>query len=80
MEMSEEHVSEDSWKIKTLIVGGLVGALLGLGAAFLFTRSAETSDEDGLPKISTGEALGVVVSIIGIVRGIAALGDGKKKK
>lgn len=68
-----------NWKTKTLITGGLVGALIGLGAAFLFTRSAERNNSDDLPEISTGEALGVAISIIGIVRGIAALGDGKKK-
>lgn len=68
-----------NWKTKTLVTGGLLGTLIGLGAAFLYTRTAERNYTDKLPEISTGEALGIAISIIGIVRGIAALGDGKKK-
>ncbi len=71
--MNEE---KDNWKIKTLIGGTLAGALIGLGAAFFLSRNAE-KDGDNFPEISVGEALGVSISIIGIVRAIAALGERK---
>lgn len=71
---------EMNWKARTLLLGTMAGALIGFGAAFLLARSAERSNQDGLPEISTGELLGAAVSIIGVVRGIAALGDSKSKK
>ncbi|MCP4357257.1 MAG: hypothetical protein GY796_04475 [Chloroflexi bacterium] len=74
--MSEEfeHEEKDNWKIKTIIGGTLAGALIGLGAAFLLSRNAE-KEGDNFPEISIGEALGVGISIIGIVRAIASLGE-----
>lgn len=73
---------EINWKTRLLLVGTAVGAITGLGAAFLLARNAERQggNSDGLPEISTGEALGVAVAIIGVVRGISALGDSKPKK
>ena len=71
---------EINWKTKTVIIGTVVGGLIGLGTALLLTKNAEKQNGDGLPDISPGEALGVVVAIIGVVRGIAALGDGGSKK
>ncbi|NJN53769.1 MAG: hypothetical protein HC804_02800 [Anaerolineae bacterium] len=69
-----------NWKTKAMVIGTAVGALVGLGAALLFTRGADKANNGEAPEISTGEALGLAVSIIGIVRGISALADGKKKK
>ena len=65
---------DNSWKTKTYIIGGVAGLLIGLGTAFLLVRS---SDErvGGPPEVSTMDALKVGVAVIGLVRGIAALGD-----
>lgn len=72
---------EVTWKNKIMIVGTVVGALIGLGTALLIARSAEKNPEGELPEVSAGEALGIAISIIGVVRGIAALADeGKKPK
>lgn len=69
-----------NWKTKFLIVGTLIGALTGAGAAYLLTQNAKKNTAgDEMPEISIGEALGIGISVIGIVRGIAALGDRKKK-
>lgn len=67
-------ITTDNWRTKTLIVGAFVGALIGLGTAYLLARTAEESG-GGPPKISTGDAIKSALGIVGIVRGIASLGD-----
>jgi hypothetical protein len=66
--------SDNNWKIKILIGSTVIGALSGLAAGFLLSR---TSDERGgsPPKIKTSDVLRLTVGVIGLVRGIAALGD-----
>ncbi|MCA9872033.1 MAG: hypothetical protein KC441_00185 [Anaerolineales bacterium] len=57
-----------------LLIGALGGALVGLGTAYLMARTAEESS-GGPPKIKTTDALRIGISAIGLIRGIAALGD-----
>lgn len=64
----------DSWRTKTLILGGIIGALVGVGTAYLLARTADESG-GGPPKISTGDAIKSAIGIVGIMRGIASLGD-----
>ena len=64
----------DNWKTKTLITGAIVGALVGAGTAYLMARTAEESG-GGPPQISTGDAIKSALGIVGLMRGIAALGD-----
>lgn len=64
----------DSWRTKTLILGGVIGALIGVGTAYLLARTAEESG-GGPPKISTGDAIKSAIGVVGLVRGIASLGD-----
>ena len=39
--LSTEDQTDNSWKIQTLVIGGVLGALVGIGGAFLLTSSAE---------------------------------------
>lgn len=55
-------------------MGAFIGALVGAGTAYLLARTAEESG-GGPPQISTGDAIKSAIGIVGIVRGIAALGD-----
>lgn len=74
---TEQHEltnANDNWKIKTLILGAALGALLGAATAYLFARTAEESGGKP-PKISTGDAIRAAIGIIGVMRGIASLGD-----
>lgn len=57
-----------------MIVGGVVGALIGVGTAYLLARTAEESG-GGPPKITTSDAIKSTIGIVGLVRGIASLGD-----
>lgn len=64
-----------NWKTNLLLVGAVGGALIGASTAYLLARSAE-SKQGGPPEISTKDFLTIGISIIGVIRGIAALGDG----
>ena len=65
-----------NWKRNLLLVGAVGGALIGAGTAYLLTRSAE-NNQGGPPEISTRDLLSTGIAIIGVIRGIASLGDGK---
>ncbi len=63
---------DQSWKARVLIAGGIIGALLGLGAGFLYVRVAE---ESGGPKnVSTGEVVKLAIAALGVVRQVSQLG------
>ena len=66
--------NDSNWKTKVVVVSTILGAVAGLAAGFLLSRSAEERG-DTPPKIRTADALRLVVAVIGLVRGIAALGD-----
>jgi hypothetical protein len=63
----------ESWKNKILIVGGLIGALLGVGAALLYVRTAE--EAGGPREVSTGQVLKLAVAALGVVRQVSQLAD-----
>lgn len=65
-----------NWKTKMLISGAVIGAAVGLATSYLLSR---TVDEAGgeTPDINTMDALKAVVGVIGVMRGIAALGSRK---
>ncbi len=65
-----------NWKTKWLIAGAILGALAGIGSTYLLIRTAEES-VDGPPEINTMDMVKAAVNVIGIVRGIAALGNRK---
>lgn len=67
--------ANDNWKRNVLIAGAAFGAVIGLGTAYLLARTAEESGREGPPEISTGDAIKLAIGVIGLVRGIAALGD-----
>jgi hypothetical protein len=72
VEQSEELV-DNSWKVKTLLIGAAIGAVTGLGAAFLLTRRAEQKGEKMAVTPKQGLRLGVMVA--GLLRSIMSLGD-----
>ncbi len=66
--------SNDNWKTKVLIGSTVKGALTGLAAGYLLSRNSEEKNGQP-PKIQTMDALRIAVGVIGVIRGIAALGD-----
>jgi hypothetical protein len=64
----------ENWQIKVLITGGVLGAVLGVLTSWLLVRTSRET-RGGPPAISTGDAIKVGITTIGLVRAIAALGD-----
>jgi hypothetical protein len=69
-------MSDDKWKKQTYAAGVAMGILVGLGTAYLLIRTAEENDSGGPPELSTGDIIKSVLGIVGVMRGIASLGDG----
>ncbi len=65
--------SSADWKMKALVIGGVLGAVLGVGAAYLYVNNVEESGED--PDVSPRDAVTIGVTVIGLLRQIANLGD-----
>jgi uncharacterized membrane protein len=76
MTMEENEIVEGNqtmWKVQTLVIGGVLGALVGLGAAFLLTKRAE---QKGTPlAITPGKGVQLGVMIAGLLRSILSLGE-----
>jgi len=62
-----------TWKNKALMMGGILGALAGLGAALLYIRSVQDAGSEEPKKVATGEALMLVISVFNIIRQVAKL-------
>ena len=72
-EIIEQPQPDNSWKLQTLIIGGVLGALTGLGAAYLLTRRAE---QKGTPlSITPAKGVQLSVMIAGLLRSILNLGE-----
>lgn len=65
---------QENWQAKVLITGGIIGAIVGLMTSWLLVRTSREVG-GGPPAITTGDAIKVGVTTIGLVRAIAALGD-----
>jgi hypothetical protein len=66
-------------RTRIMIVGGVVGALLGVGAAYLYLQSAGIEvDEEGnerLPAVQPGKALTLGLGVMTLLRQIAGMGQ-----
>ncbi len=76
MEETKAIVEAQNWKPRALIIGTAIGALVGLGAAYLFAQRVEAENSDPTIQPVDGVKLGVLV--LGMLRYIAELGEGKK--
>jgi hypothetical protein len=66
-----------NWKTKLMLLGGIAGALVGVGAAYLYVRSVD-AEQGGLalaPRpVKPTAAVSVGLSVLGLLRQIASLG------
>jgi hypothetical protein len=66
------------WRTKAFLIGGGVGAVLGLSAAYIYVNSAEK--EGVQPELKPAEAVGIGLALLAVLRQIANLHEGDHKK
>ena len=62
--------NEPDYRVRVLAVGGILGAMVGLLAAYLYLQNL---DEDQPPSVSPGQGVKIGVLLLGLVRNIADL-------
>jgi hypothetical protein len=68
-------------KQKSVIIGAIFGAAFGALGGYLFTRGLEVPREDEEPQglslssLPPGAVVGLFIAIMGVLRGIAQLGE-----
>lgn len=66
------------WKMRTTLIGSALGALAGVAAAMMFIqRSEETGEPPSLRKTDPGLVLAAGVTLLGLLRQIADMGERK---
>lgn len=68
--------SDGKWKTKVLVSSTVMGAVVGLATGYLLSRTIDESGDEK-PEINTMDAIKAVIGVIGVMRGIAALGSRK---
>lgn len=72
-EIEMDVKSMDDWRTKALIIGAVLGAAAGAGAAYLFVQQAERAGNK--PEITAGDGVRMALLVLGLLRQVAALGD-----
>ena len=66
---------------KSMVIGGILGAVIGVLGGYLFTRGLDIPAEEAPPQklslrsIPPGEMVRLAISIMGVLRGVAELGE-----
>jgi hypothetical protein len=66
-------IAEMTNQQRTLLIGGIVGALVGLLGAWLFVRSTRGEDRSDRPVPAARELFSLVLSVVGVLRHVAAM-------
>jgi hypothetical protein len=69
---------ELDWRQRVFVIGGVVGAILGLGAAYIYINAAEESGE--APELRPGSAVTIGLSLLALLRQVAAIGEGESER
>jgi hypothetical protein len=69
----ESDQADESWKVKTIVIGGALGAMIGVAAAYLIVQRAQNREEHISFSVGKGVKLGVI--IFTLLRQVAQLDD-----
>jgi uncharacterized membrane protein YadS len=64
----------ESWRTKTLLIGAALGALVGVGGAYLLIQNADKRGEQVEVSSKKGLKLGLI--LLGLLRQVAQLEEG----
>jgi hypothetical protein len=56
----------DSWKVKTMVIGAVVGALFGAGVSYLLLQRADK--EGAKPHVGPAEGIQLGLGMLGLLR------------
>ncbi len=77
IEQNEMVEMDTSWTGQVLVIGAVVGALTGLGAAYLLIQRAKKKAER--PNLNASEGIKLGLLVFGLLRQVAMLGSGDEK-
>jgi nitrate reductase gamma subunit len=63
----------NNWKTQVLVIGGVLGVIAGLGAAYIMIRRAE--EEQTRPQIKAGDGVKIGMGLAGVFKLISDLGS-----
>ena len=66
--------SDDAWKLRVYVFGGLLGLGVGLLAAYFYARVSEENGFEHPNRIKTMDALKLAVALLSVLRQITDLG------
>jgi hypothetical protein len=72
MELMEDN---RQWKTKALLLGGVLGALTGVGAAYMLVQRVEQDGEE--LRLGPGEGVRLGLLVLGMLRQVSKLVEGK---
>jgi hypothetical protein len=67
---------DNAWTAQVLAIGGAIGALTGLAAAYLMVQRSKKLGER--PTLELGEGIKLGVLVFGLLRSVAVLGEREK--
>lgn len=71
--MEEIEKNDTAWKNNTLLIGGLIGALTGIGTAYFLIKNAEKEGET--LSLTSGQGIKLGLLLLGTLRQVLQLDD-----
>lgn len=63
------------WRRRTLVIGGIIGLLTGLGAAYMIVQRSD--DKEQPPEINVGDGVRLGLLLLGLVRQVSEITGGR---